>query len=190
MSATDETIGASGHTLEDLSAYLDRGRTPRVAAIEEDAECQALLASMAHASDVARALAAEDTRDAGDIADSWYDELILRVRDEVRSGKDLALGELDDSTRTTVTEGALREVVRRAGDLVDDVLVGSVSLDADADGIVVRVAIGVVHGARMQERAGLVRSAVHDALSSHAPSPITSIDVVVDELMHGGRDDG
>ncbi|WP_371357815.1 hypothetical protein, partial [Salmonella sp. M127] len=42
---TDD-VGGSGYSLEDLSAYLDRGRTPRIPAIERNAECQALMASM------------------------------------------------------------------------------------------------------------------------------------------------
>lgn len=180
----DDTIGGSGRTLEQLSAYFDAGRSPRVAAIEEDAECRAMLASMERLSRLTRALVVEES---GAVDAGWVDRVLAVVRDEVRAGRDLPLEAIDDRTETTVTEGALRELVRRAGDEVDDVLVGSVELRIDeAPALHVRVTIGVRFGSPMRARADAVRAAIGAALAAHAPAPVREIDVVIDDVFDAG----
>ena len=46
MTTTDDDIGGSGYSLEQLSDYLDRGRTPAIAEIDENPACQAMLDSL------------------------------------------------------------------------------------------------------------------------------------------------
>lgn len=182
----DETIGATGATLEELSAYFDRGRTPRVAAFEHDAEARALLDSMERLDRLARTMADEDADEAGAADDQWLEGLLGVIRSEVRAGRDLPIEDPDERTSTTITEGALREIARSAGDGVDGVLVGRVQLVEDAGSLDVRVSIGVRYGSAVVPAADAVRLAVHDALVAHAPMTVRTIDVVVDDVLLGG----
>ncbi|WP_413317694.1 hypothetical protein AA0Z99_12075 [Agrococcus sp. 1P02AA] len=183
----DDTIGGSGRTLEELSAYFDAGRSPQIAAIEQDPECQAMLASMERMSRLTRALAVDESHA---VEAGWVDRVLAVVRDEVRAGRDLPLETIDDRTETTVTEGALRELARRAGDEVDGVLVGSVDLRFDEQqALQVRVTIGVRFGAPMRERADEVRARIRTALAAHAPAPVQQLDVVIDDVFEAGAAD-
>lgn len=182
----DETIGDSGHTLEQLSAYFDAGRVPRIAAIEDDAEARAVLASMERLSRLTRELADEESTAA---EPAWVERVLDVVRSEVRAGRDLPMHAIDARTETTVTEGALRELARRAGDDVGDVLVGSVVLRSRADALDVRITIGVRFGAPVRLRADAVREAVRSAVDPHAPRPLGRIDVVVDDIFEVGEGD-
>ncbi|SDH59679.1 hypothetical protein SAMN04489720_1730 [Agrococcus jejuensis] len=184
-SEAPETIGGTGHTLEELSAYFDRGRTPRIAALEHDAEARALLDSMERLDRLSTTMANEDAAAAGDLDEQWLDGLLGVIRSEVRAGRDLPIEDPDERTSTTITEGALREIARTAGDGVDGVLVGRVHL-READGVLdVRISIGVRFGNALVPTAEAVRLAVHHALLTHAPMAVGTIDVVVDDVLMG-----
>lgn len=182
----DETIGATGWTLDELSAYHDRGRTPRVARVEDDAEASALLDSMDRLGRLARSMSEEDERAAGEADEQWLEGLLGVIRSEVRAGRDLPIEDPDERTSTTITEGALREIARTAGDAVDGALVGRVQLTDRTGTIDVRVTIGVRYGSSVRGVADAVRLAVHDALGAHAPMTVGAIDVVVDDVLLGG----
>ena len=98
---------------EQLSAYVDHGRMPRIAAIEDDAEARALVESMERLGGLARTMADEDADAAGPGEDQWLDNLLGIIRSEVRAGRDLTIEDTDERTSTTITEGALREVARQ-----------------------------------------------------------------------------
>jgi len=185
-SAEDETIGATGWTLDQLSAYHDRGRTPRVARVEDDAEASALLDSMDRLGTLARSMSEEDAKAAGPGDDQWLEGLLGVIRSEVRAGRDLTIEDPDERTSTTITEGALREIARTAGDAVDGALVGRVQLTEQTAGMDVRVTIGVRYGASVRGVADAVRVGVHEALVTHAPMTVGAIDVVVDDVLLGG----
>ena len=108
MSDDVDDVGGSGFSLEDLSAYLDRGRTPRIPAIERNAECQALLASMERMGHLSREII--DEQAAEPLAESWYDEIMREVMREFRAGRDIPLARTADGTQLVVTEGALYEL--------------------------------------------------------------------------------
>lgn len=180
-----ETIGATGMTLEQLSAYFDRGRTPRIAALEHDAEARALLDSMERLDRLAATMANEDAAAVGDLDEQWLDGLLGVIRAEVRAGRDLPIEEPDERTSTTITEGALREIARTAGDGVDGVLVGRVALHEDGGVLDVRMTIAVRYGRALVQVADAVRAAVHRALATHAPMTVGAVDVVVDDVLMG-----
>ncbi|WP_137754621.1 Asp23/Gls24 family envelope stress response protein [Agrococcus sp. SGAir0287] len=184
--AEEETIGATGWTLDQLSAYHDRGRTPRVARVEDDAEASALLDSMDRLGRLARSMSEEDERAAGDADEQWLEGLLGVIRSEVRAGRDLPIEDPDERTSTTITEGALREIARTAGDAVDGALVGRVQLTEQPEALDVRLTIGVRYGANVRTVADAVRVGVHEALVTHAPMTVGAIDVVVDDVLLGG----
>ena len=198
--ATDDggttDIGGSGYDLDELSAYLDRGREPAIAAIDGNAECQAVLASMERFGSLSRDLVARDVATAPALDESWFAALMSTVARELRAGRDIDFPDPDPATRLSITEGAVREVVRAAGDSVAGVLVGSVRLgvvDAVAPGaggpVDVHVSISVAFRAPLPDVARTVRTAVHTALLTHTPLAIGEIDITVDDVFVATSDD-
>lgn len=183
MDAEPTGVGASGYTVDDLSAYLDRGRTPAIAAIDDSPECQAMLASMERVGSLARELLAQDVREHPALEEGWLGGLLTSISREVRAGRDIPLASPDPRTSLSITEGAVRELIRAAGDSVDGVLVGSCSVDGDVTtpdaGVRVALTISVVLHSPVQELAESVRQRVYSELLSHTELVIESIDVTV-----------
>lgn len=185
-SSNDSGVGGSGYTLDDLSAYLDRGRTPAIAAIDDNPECQAMLASMERVGDYARDLLALDVTEHPALEEGWLGGLLSSISREVRAGRDIPLATPDPNTTLSVTEGAVRELVRAAGDSVEGVLVGSCALEGDVttQGGVIRVflTISVVLTGPVRELAEAVRQRVYTELLAHTELTIESIDVTVSDV--------
>lgn len=184
--AEDNGIGGSGYDLDALSQYHDRGRTPAIAAIDSNPECQAVLASMARFGSMSTELIAREAAEAAPLDESWFAGLMAVIATEVRAGRDITYPDPDPLTRLTITEGAVRELVRVAGDSVPGVLVGTCRLDGDVTDaeaeIRVSVTISVVFNAPLVEIADTVRNAVYSALIASTPLRIGSIDVTVDDV--------
>jgi len=179
---TTETIGGSGYTLEDLSAYLDRNRTPRIAAIERDAECQAVLASMERMGRLSRELVAEQAVEP--LADSWYDDIMREVMREFRAGRDIPLARTDDGTEIVVTEGALYELIRCVGDEIPGVLISRVRLDHPEAGgpLSIRIAMSVRFGRRIADAVDQLREDVRTAVERQGDLRVGTIDVTVGDV--------
>lgn len=184
--AESESVGTSGYTLDDLSAYLDRGRTPAIAAIDDSPECQAMLASMERVGSLARDLLAQDVREHPTLEEGWLGGLLTSISREIKAGRDIPLTSPDPRATLTVTEGAVRELVRAAGDSVDGVLVGSCSLFGDVtvpgSGIRVALTISVILNSPVQELAEAVRQRVYSELLSHTELAVEGIDVTVTDV--------
>ncbi|MET0303145.1 MAG: Asp23/Gls24 family envelope stress response protein [Microbacteriaceae bacterium] len=184
-------VGGSGYDLEFLSAYHDRGRSPRIAAIDDNPECQAVLASLDRFGTLSRELLARDEAEAEPVDEGWVGSLLANITREVRAGRDIRYPGSDPTTELTITEGAVREAVRAAGDSVPGVLVGSVGLDGDVTvplgEVRVELKISVVFRQPLDDVTRLVRGAVHSALAANVPLTVTAIDITVDDihLPHG-----
>jgi hypothetical protein len=186
MDAGSAGIGETGFTLDDLSDYLDRGRTPAIAAIDNSPECQAMLASMERMGSLTRDLVAQDQREHPVLEEGWLGGLLESISREVRAGRDIPLTAPDPRATLSVTEGAIRELIRSAGDSVDGVLVGSCTLEGDVDvvgGLVtVGLTISVVLQTPVLELAEQVRQRVYTQLLAHTELSIGSIDVTVSDV--------
>jgi uncharacterized alkaline shock family protein YloU len=184
-------IGGSGYDLDALSAYADRGRTPAIAAIDDNAECQAVLDSIERLGALQRDLVSEETARTPAPEQSWIDGLLDSIAREVRAGRDVEYPATDPATRIAVTEGAIREAVRAAGDGVDGVLVGRVRLtvrdDLTAD---VGLAVSVLFDRPLNSVADEVRGAVHTALLRSTPLVPAAIDVTIDDIHLPTRREG
>lgn len=177
-----EDVGGSGYSLEDLSAYLDRGRTPRIPAIERNAECQALLASMDRMGRLSREIVDEQATEP--LAESWYDGIMREVMREFRAGRDIPLARTADGTQLVVTEGALYELIRTVGDGVPGLLVGRVRIDqpeptAPLD---VRVSVSVLFGYPMQGTVDLMRDGIRAAIERNGELRVGRVDVTVGDV--------
>lgn len=165
-----------------MSAYLDAGRQPAIAAIDDDAECQAVLASLERVGTLSRELVARDSeRDSG-IDETWFAGLLGAITREVKAGRDVPLASSDPRTRLSITEGAIRELVRRAGDSVDGVIVGKCALVDDDAAVRVEVSISVLLGSPVRDAAEAVRQRVFSELLKHTELDVASVDVTVADI--------
>jgi len=180
------TIGDSGYTLEDLSDYSDRGREPAIPAIDDNAECQSVLASIERVGALSRDLVAKEATDHPALDESWFGSLFAAISSEAKAGRDIPLSSPDPRTRLSITEGAVRELVRAAGDGVDGALVGRCQLHGDLDGagsgIRVELSISVLLGAPVHEVAALVRQRVYSELLAHTELAVEAVDVTVADV--------
>lgn len=182
---TREEIGDSGHTLEELAAYRERGRTPAIPAIDGDAQCRAVLDSMDRLGALSRELIETDARD--DVSETWFQQILGEVARESRAGRDLPLVD-DDPVRVVVTEGAVRGLVRDAGDAVEGVLVERVHLTLHEDVRVdVRLTISVLDsvlgaGRGLARIADSVRERVRADLEEYGGWTVGVVDVTIDSL--------
>ena len=179
-------IGGSGYTLDDLSAYLDRGRVPAIPAIDDNAECQSVLASLERVGALSRELVAHDAELNPGIDESWLTTLFSSITREAKAGRDIPLSSPDPRTRLSITEGAVRELVRTAGDSIEGVLVGRCSLDGDptdaGNGIRVSISISVVLGSAVLDVAETVRQRIYSELLAHTELTIDAVDVTVSDV--------
>lgn len=182
MSENGDDIGGSGYSLEDLSAYLDRGRTPRIPAIERNAECQAILASMDRMGRLSREIVEEQA--AEPLAESWYDDVMREVMREFRAGRDIPLARTADGTELVVTEGALYELIRSVGDGIDGLFVGRVRVDqAEPEApLDVRVTVSVRFGRPMAAVVEQMRDGIRSAIEQHGDLRVGRVDVTVGDV--------
>lgn len=182
MSENGDDIGGSGYSLEDLSAYLDRGRTPRIPAIERNAECQAILASMDRMGRLSREIVEEQA--AEPLAESWYDDIMREVMREFRAGRDIPLARTADGTELVVTEGALYELIRSVGDGIDGLFVGRVRVDqAEPEApLDVRVTVSVRFGRPMTAVVEQMRDGIRSAIEQHGDLRVGRVDVTVGDV--------
>jgi hypothetical protein len=180
---TGDDVGGSGYDLDELSDYLDRGRQPAISAIDDNPECQAMLASLERVSALSRDLVDRDAVEDPTIDERWLGSLLATIGRELRAGRDIPFSSPDPNSSLIITEGAVRELVRAAGDSVDGVLVGSCSLEGDVSdplaAITVAITISVVLSAPIILLAQAVRERVHSDLLKHTELHIQSIDVTV-----------
>lgn len=176
-------IGGSGYSLDDLSAYSDRGRRPSIAAIDENPECQAVLDSIERLGRLSRELVDESAATLPRPDESWFQALLDAIAREVRAGADVPFPLGIEGTTVAMTEGAIREVVRAAGDAVPGVLVGRVHLEVAEDGTArVALSVSVAYERPLPTAAGQVRNAVREALARQSPITAQVVDVTVDDI--------
>jgi len=182
VSENTDDIGGSGYSLEDLSAYLDRGRLPRISAIERNAECQAILASMERMGRLSREIVEDQASEP--VSESWYDSIMREVMREFRAGRDIPLARTDDGTELVVTEGALYELIRTVGDGIEGVLVGRVRLDQPEPNapLEVRVTVSVRFGRAMNSAVDQMRDGIRSAIERHGDLRVGRVDVTVGDV--------
>ncbi|OUE26789.1 hypothetical protein BFL36_03205 [Clavibacter michiganensis] len=170
-----------------LADYLDRGRTPRIAAYEDDPDTRNALRALEHMRDLGRELVEVEAEEADAPGDDFFRGVLAHISHESRAGRDIPLSHPDPGVRLALTEGAVRTLVRQAGDEVPGVLIGRCTLDGDVTltGAPVRVALtmSVVWGDPLPALAQRVRERVHAALLRHTELRVEGIDVTVVDVQ-------
>ncbi|UAJ78910.1 Asp23/Gls24 family envelope stress response protein [Leifsonia sp. ZF2019] len=182
-----------GHTLDELSDYLARGRRPADPGIEDSAECRAALASLERLSRTTRDLLEEEAARVP-VDDSWVGRILDGIRLDVQAGRRIPLAHPDPLAELALTEGSVRALVRSVGDSIDGVIVGRCRLDGDVETLgaplAVHVEISVRYGVPFADVAERVRTAVAAELARHAELVVTEVDVTVTDVREDQSSNG
>lgn len=183
-----------GHTLDELSDYLARGRTPADPSIDGSPECRAALEALERLSRTTRSMleadAANRTAD-----DGWVGRILDGIRLDVQAGRRIPIGHPDPAADLGLTEGAVRALIRGVGDGIDGVIVGRTRIDGEVETlgapVDVHVEISVRYGEPFPEVARRMREAVVAELARHAELTVGAVDVTVTDVRdrdpEGGR---
>jgi hypothetical protein len=175
-----------GVSPERLVDYLDAGRQPYAPEIEESPEALAQLAALERLRAMGARLLESDAAAAPAPDPSWISGVMDRVRLESRAGRQIPLASIDERSTLHITEGAVRALIREAGDGVDGAMVISCTIHGDVSvpGALVRVEVVVsgLFGEPLPALAEAVQAAVSSSLSRQTELTLESVDVVVDDV--------
>lgn len=182
-----------GHTIEELSDYLDSGREPRDASIEDSPGCQLALESLARLrASTWAVLEAEAQTGADD--DAWLGRVMAGITREAHAGRAIPIAHPDPAVSLAVTEGSVRGLVRAAGDGIGGALVGSCTLVGDVtvpgEPIDVTVTVSIAMGENLPATADRIRQRIAETLARHTELVVHSITVTVADVHPAAPADG
>ncbi|MDO9395342.1 MAG: Asp23/Gls24 family envelope stress response protein [Herbiconiux sp.] len=184
MNGTDDDAPGDD-LLSVFGDYLDRGEEPPRDLIDATPEGQLAYAALLRVRDAAGDLIDIESDGAAAPA-GWVEGILAEVQREVRSGRSIPLTHSSPRAALSITEGAVRALIRAAGDAVDGLLVGRSRLEGDVtmpgEPIVVRLDASVFWGESIPEAAERLRSAVAATLLQHTELNIAEIEVTVTDV--------
>lgn len=176
----------AGHTFEELSDYLDRDRTPADPSIDGSPECEIALRGMERLRRTQRALFKKDVELESERDDSWVSTILQEINLEARAGRDIPISHPSPTARLSVTEGAVRGILRAAGDALPNIIVGRCRLDGDVTEpgapVTVRVDATVLEGEVIPALVVQLREALYTALRQHTQLAVEAVDITIRDL--------
>jgi hypothetical protein len=177
-----------GKTLQELSDYLTADRTPYDPAIETCPECLNELRALARVSSLSRDLIAQDAADLPAPPDTWLQAILSDIHREMRAGRDLPIEHPDPRVRISVTEGAVRALIRDVADDIDGLIVGRCeflgAVELPGAPVHVHLTASALWGRSVPELSATLRDLVSAALSRHTELNVAAVDVTIADL-HG-----
>ena len=175
-----------GKTIEALSDYLASDRAPFDALIETCPQCLNALQGLGRVSQLSRDLIEQDIADLPAPPENWMQDIMTNIQNEVRAGRSLPLHHPDPRVSLSVTEGAVRALIRAVGDEVSGIVIGKCQLEGEVEEpgapIDVTVTASAAWGLSIPESARTVRRLVSDALADHTHLNVTAVSLIVEDL--------
>lgn len=182
-----EPSDLDGHTLEELTDYLESGRLPVDPDIEGSAGCQLALDALDRLRGLGGQLIEADAAAMPEVDDSWVDRILSGIALDARAGRRIPFDEPEAGADFGITEGAVRGLIRSAENAVPGILVGHSTLDGDVTtvGAPMRIAIEVnaMYGESIPAAVERLREEVADRVRQHTDLVVTAIDVTVRDVQ-------
>ncbi|OIH94523.1 hypothetical protein [Curtobacterium sp. MCBA15_001] len=178
-----------GHSIDELADYLDAGMQPADPSIDDSPACQNALAAIIRLRAASLGSLESAARSEAPATESWIGGVLANISIEARSGRDVPLKSASPTEHPVMTEGAIRSLVRRAGDSVPGIVVARCAIEGDVTELLapvrVTVEVAIVVGPAIHATADLVRTAVDQTLHEQTDLVVEAVDVVVRDLLVG-----
>jgi hypothetical protein len=175
-----------GHTMDELSDYLDAGRQPADPSIDASPGCRIALDALERLRRLGPALLDQDTAGEPQPDDSWVRSILDGIARDARAGRRIPFPVAEPDDDLGITEGAVRGLIRAAGDGVPGVLIGRCRLDGEVatPGAPVRIEVeaSVPYGRPISRLAERLRDEIGERLRTHTELNLTGIDIVVHDV--------
>ena len=192
MSTPSDTLDC-GHSLAELSEYLDTGLIGDPEHLAQCPECQAGLASLRRLSALGNELIDADITEAGSGTDDWMQAILGNLRLELRPGRSIPVRGDDPGDLLAETEGSISALIRSIADGMPGTAAGKCRLQGDVTEpgapITVDVELAVVYGHPLKEQAAALRWQLAEALSRHTELNITEIQVTITDVLEPRQKD-
>lgn len=193
MSKNPEKLSC-GHTLDQLTDYLDAGRQPADPYIDTCAECQSALHALEQLNSLTSELVDQDSREQSEADADWLGSIFSNIAFEARSGRSIPIdsalpGDASSEPRDELsqTEGAVISLIRTAGDELANAMIGRCRLEGDVTdpGAEIRVDIRVtaLWGLSLQKLAKELRRKIRVTLALHTQLTISGIDIAIIDIQ-------
>jgi uncharacterized alkaline shock family protein YloU len=169
-----------------LSDYLDRGEDPPEEFLNTAPENRIAYDALTRFRSMAQDILAEDVKaePAGD--DGWVTRILKNIHREARSGRSIPVSHPSPQAELSLTEGAIRGLIRAAGDGVAGTFIGSCTLEGDVttpgSPVTVNVEASVFWGERMPQTAQHLREAITTSLLHHTELNIQAVNVTITDV--------
>ncbi|ALE93745.1 hypothetical protein AOC05_17745 [Arthrobacter alpinus] len=174
-----------GRRIEDLSDYLDTGRSADAEHIEHCPQCQARLAGLRSLQAAARDLLDDDVASAAAEPSGWLEGMLANLRLETRAGRSIPLAGAP-SEQLSESEGAVIALVRTVGDSLGGVLIGRCRMDGDVTvsgaPVEVNVNVSARYGFPLPSLAAELRAAVMAELLVQTELNVAAINVAFTDM--------
>jgi uncharacterized alkaline shock family protein YloU len=175
-----------GHTIEELSDYLDSERSPADRSIDESAGCQIALDALERLRALTPELLASDTAAEPEADETWVQSILAGIALDARAGRRIPIVIDLPGADAGITEGAVRGVIRAAENTFPGVLIGRCRFEGDVtvpgEPILVRVDVSVAYGLPILDLVDLLRAEIAMRLRAHTTLNVTGIDITVSDL--------
>ncbi len=182
-----DTLDLDGHTVEELSDYLDAGRSPRNASIEDSVGCRLVLESLERLRALTPDLVNESNPEHRQVDDNWMQRLLGSIALDARAGARIPLAPPSSTVDIGITEGAVRGIVRAAEAVVPGIVVGRIRIDGDIERfdaeVGLRIDTSIVYGINGVEAAASLRNEIVDRLGEQLAWRIRSIDLAITDVI-------
>lgn len=176
-----------GHTLDELTDYLEAGREPRDPSIEGSAGCQLALDALAHLRGLGGQLIDADTAAMPPVEESWVDRILGGIALDARAGRRIPFVGDDPSEEFAITEGAVRGLVRSAENAVPGILVGRSVLHGDVtepgSPITVGIEVSALYGTPIPDAVERLRAEVRERVGRHTDLTLAAVDIAVRDIQ-------
>lgn len=175
-----------GHTIEELTDYLDAGRTPADPSIEGSPGCVLALDALERLRALTPVLIARDEAAEPAPETSWVQSILSGIAMDARSGRRIPLSDPDETSDLAITEGAVRGLIRAAENVFPGILIGRCRLNGDVTAsdaeVGVEVDVSVPFGEPIMQLADRLRVEIAARLRRHTRLAVTGIDITIRDI--------
>lgn len=169
-----------------LSDYLDRGETPPDDFLNQAPENRIAFDALIRFRSMAQDILTEDVTEEPERDDSWVTGILSNIHREARAGRSIPVSHPSPKAVLSLTEGAVRGLIRSAGDGVAGSFIGSCRLEGDVttpgSPVTVNVDASVFWGERMPQTAQRLRDAITTTLLHHTELNIVAVNVTITDV--------